>query len=333
MAETTERTYELTPQQWSDLMGRLGISYGAFDDCVAHIGQGYSYSQTYIVNGQNEPEVVSRGFRAVANRGEGAVASVQVRYARGSASPTSLSVTTSDPRIQQEILGLGVQAANVPPISEEMRRMYDSIIGLMRTPEIRSGEIDQLMRRIMEGTDLSRAQPQQAPAAPNEGRDRILGQAGRALRGTAFGVDTPLSLNWAEEYDRRMAERDTLPGARPGGPLDPFTRFHERDYMGPRGGGMGFLRQIGPGGSSSVWIGDRRQYTDFPISERNEFGGGLVGRPAGTLRIYGNLDRPDRFEVITDNAALRAAMERAHIPVRPATEPQPQQPQRQRPGA
>ncbi len=332
MAQTTEQTYELTPQQWAALMGRLGPNYGAFDDCVAHIGPGYSFSQTYIVTGQNEAEVHSRGFRAVASNGEGVVGSVQVRYARGSSVPTSLAVTTSDPRVQQEISNLGVQGTRVPTAAEEMRRMYDSVISLLRTPESRMIEMDRLMRDIMEGApgkaQLS-AQPQQVP---NEGRDRVLGQAGRALAGTPFYVSTPWALNWMEENDRRQRERDTLPGARPSGPLDPFARFYERDYINPRGGGTGFLRQIEPGGSSSVWIGDRRQYTDFPISERNEFAGGLVGRPAGTLRIYGSLDRPDRFEVITDNPALRSAMERARIPVRPATEPQPQQPQRQRPG-
>ncbi len=327
MAQATAETFELTPQQWSTLMGRLGTSYGAFDDAMAHIGPGYTYSQTYIVSSQNDDEMRSRGFAAVARGGEGALARVEVRYQRGAQSPSSFSVTTSDPRVLQEIRQLGVQSSGTKnatglmheirqtrvqnmPDAAELTRMYGSVLGFMREPQIRMDEI----RRIF---DMTPEQPLQAapeaPIAPNAGRDRILGDVGRALHGTQFYVTTPSSLAWMEEYNRKQSERDSTPAS----PPRQVELNQDRFYFG-RGGGAGFMRYVEPGGASSVWIGERRQYTDFPITERNEFGRG--DRAIGTLRIYGSLDRPERFEVITDNAALRSAMERARIPVRPTIE-------------
>ncbi len=306
-------------------MGRLGPQYGAYDDLVAHIGQGYSFSQTYIVNGRNEPELASRGFSAVSRGGEGALATVEVRYPRGSQRPGSYAVTTTDPRIQQEIAGLGVQAAP-DRRAEALRTMYELLSQGMREPKARMEEFTSLMEGI-HARDLSMVTPQRREAdrpARNEGRDRILDSAGRALAGTPFSVVTPLSLGWHEEYDRRQRERDSIPAGPPGQVELNEGRFHFR------GRGMGFMRYVEPGGGSAVYSGDRRLYTDYPITERNEFARG-ADRLAGTLRVYGSPDRPDRFEVITDSQALRSAMERANIPVRPATEPRPQQPQREHP--
>lgn len=317
-------TYELTPQQWAALMGRLGPGYGAYDDLVAHIGQGYSFSQTYIVSGRNESEIASRGFGAVSRGGEGALATVEVRYPRGSQRPGSYAVTTADSRIQQEIAGLGVQAA--PDRREEaFRIMYALISEAMREPQVRMDEFRRLLEGVPRREILAMPPQRQEQARPNEGRDRILGNVGRAFSGTTFSVATPEALGYSEEYDRRQRERDSIPLGRPG-PVEPNEeRFHLR------GGGTGFMRYVEPGGGSSVYAGDRRLYTDYPITERNAFAPGL-GRSVGTLRIYGSPDRPDRFEVITDSPALRSAMERAGIPVRPATEQQPQLPNRQRPG-
>ncbi len=306
-------------------MGRLGPQYGAYDDLVAHIGQGYSFSQTYIVNGRNEPELASRGFSAVSHGGEGALATVEVRYPRGSQRPGSYAVTTSDPRLEQEIAGLGVQASP-DRRAEALRIMYELISGAMREPQARMDEFHRMLE-VVPRKELLAAPPQrQEQARPNQGRDRVLDDAGRALAGTPFSVVTPMALGYEEEYDRRQRERDSMPLGRPG----PVELNEERFHMPLRGGGTGFMRYIEPGGGSSVYAGDRRLYTDYPITERNAFAPGS-GRGVGTLRIYGSPDRPDRFEVITDSPALRSAMERANIPVRPATEPRPQQPQRERP--
>ena len=318
-------TYELTPQQWAALMGRLGPGYGAYDDLVAHFGPGYSFSQTYIVNGRNESEVAFRGFSAVSRSGEGAIATVEVRYPRGSQRPGSYVLSTSDPRIQQEIAGLGVNAT-AGRHEESLRQMYELISEAMREPQARMGEFQRLLEGL-KSQDLSIIRPrrQSEHTRPNEGRDRILGDIGRAFGGSAFSVATPQALGYMEQYDREQRERDTMPLGRAG----PIELNEDRIHM--RGGGTGFMRYIEPGGGSSVYAGDRRLYTDYPITERNAFARGS-DRSVGTLRIYGSPERPERYEVITDSAALRSLMERANVPVRPATEPAPQQPQRQRPG-
>lgn len=305
-------------------MGRLGGTYGAFDDAMAHLGLGGSYSQTYIVNGRNEAEIQSRGFAAVARNGEGALASVEVHYAPGSNRPSSFVVTTTDPTIQAAITGIGVQQTTNTQM-EDLIRQYQSMLSGMGTPNQRAALMDRagdLLRSDRERPAQKTSGPQETPQ--NAGRDAILGDVGRALNGTPFSVTDPISMGLSALGDAWLRQRDTFHVPDRG-----RAGHNEADlYSGPRDGGTGFMRYIEPGGSTSAWRGNTRLYTEYPIIERNAFGHS-GDRNAGVLRIYGDLNARGRFEVITDNPALRAAMERARIPVVPAT-PQQQQPQEQR---
>lgn len=328
-------TFELTPDQWSTLMGRLGKGYGAFDDMVAHIGIRNMFSKTYIVQGGNENEIHSKGFAAVANGGQGAVASVEVRYPPRSGKPASYAVTTFDPAIVREIHGLGVKGKE-DSAAEERMRIFREINDMLAKPDNRAAEYSRAVAEMMMSRPLQRMldkkdderdrimnefanrmtdlkQPSVKQPLPNSGRDRILGEAGRALEGSPFVMPSPLGISLAEAYQKRLEDRDTI---RTG----PGTGVKMPEVGG---GSTGFMKYIEPGGFSSVYTGSRRLYSDFPINEKNEFSRNQ--KPAGILRIYGPPDNPARSEVITDNPALRSIMEKAKIPVRPLTEPQNEQ--------
>ncbi|MEW6722368.1 MAG: hypothetical protein AB1324_03835 [Candidatus Micrarchaeota archaeon] len=318
-----ERTVELTPEQWTRLMERLGDNYGAFDNAVAYNGSGYMYSRTFIVQGNNQGEINAAGFRAVAENGTGALASVEVRYATGSSSPTSFSVTTSDPTVLRALEAIRTRQQARETISDIYRRMMESM-QQMREPDIRARTMEEAIRIMMSPetapTTPARQRGEAAAQSPTAGRDRILGNVGRAFGGTSFSAPDPLSLAAIEHRARSVDPGIVMD-------LGPSTAVP----MPTIGGGpnTGMMRYMEADGSSSVFAGERRLYTDYSISERNPFRPG-ESRPAGTLRIYGDLGRPERYEIITDNPALRQAAERANIPVSPATLPVPQQRERQR---
>ena len=87
-------TYTLDRRQYEELMRRLGADYGRFDDASRMI--------TYIVPGRDGNERRIRGNEAIRNDGMGSAAVVRPTISEFGRA-IGYSITTSDPRILQEI--------------------------------------------------------------------------------------------------------------------------------------------------------------------------------------------------------------------------------------
>jgi hypothetical protein len=128
-------TYELSPDQFNELMRRLGRNCGAFDDLMAHVGAEGSFSRTYLVRGNNPGEVDGLGLRAVANNGQGSVAQAEVYLNKFTGSPSRYVVSTEDPQVQAALRDMGVREgrSSMPAFNDEQ---VQRLVSWLRSPEV-----------------------------------------------------------------------------------------------------------------------------------------------------------------------------------------------------
>ncbi|MFN7991444.1 MAG: hypothetical protein U0R44_04780 [Candidatus Micrarchaeia archaeon] len=321
-------TYDLTADQYAELMKRLGRGYTTADDAMAHHGTApdgtaYMYSQAYIVQGNTEEERIGSSMRAVSGRGAGSLGTVQVQYRNNSPFPTGYSVTTTDPRVEHELRSItGRQAAQQGAVDDRVRA-FAQMLRSLTSPQDIGGFLHEIFHREsgssssvidqariqeffrMQFSGLLSGKPPSPPLQPS--LSSYSSMVSSALSGSVYYTTMP-TLSW-----------DNDPGIFMPGPVRDVDPGIHADL----GRSTGFMRDFGPGGST-VYIGDRPLYTELPIYKRNPFhpeSSELVGR----ARIgYDHSGRPNSLIVYTDDSALRAILQRANIPVSPLM-PQPRQ--------
>ena len=94
-------TFNLNRKQLDELMQRLGADYGRFDDT--------SRMTTFVVQGRDGNERRIRGNEAIRNDGMGSAAVIHPTISEfGGRRTIGYTITTSDPRILQELQQMGI---------------------------------------------------------------------------------------------------------------------------------------------------------------------------------------------------------------------------------
>lgn len=141
--------YELSEEQFNQLMRGLGPGYSSYGNAMAHYSLAGMYGQSYIVRGESEQERSRRARAAIDSNGAGALASVREYGDR------RVEITTDEPEIEAKLRDMGIRPGKRSREAEALQSIIrgglpgETDISRLRTGLPRISPDSEFARRLM----------------------------------------------------------------------------------------------------------------------------------------------------------------------------------------
>lgn len=114
-----EQTYELSADQYRELMGRLGPGYAGLDNGKAGV----------IAAGSDQRDAGRNAEAAMQRGGQGAAAIVGIQRNEFNPNRSKYAIATDDPRIREELKRMGVQPLPQPATPIQQLPPFQTQVG------------------------------------------------------------------------------------------------------------------------------------------------------------------------------------------------------------